>query len=280
MALPIIRNWQTYFDNPHEGLGSSYERIVLNKLLLSIKQRYNIKNVLEAPVFGFTGLTGLNSLALYKAGCGLTLLDHDEVRLQKIRTLMDDLSADVNIRNTSSYKQLDFPDASFDLSWNFSALWFVEDLDSFLNELVRVTTKAILICVPNQTGLGYKWQKANSEVPPGLVFHEEYIDPELITGKLRKLKWKLMNWNYIDCPPWPDIGMSKEKFLGRYLKNLKLKSESGTEKKQISIIDYYKGQDPGFPDRMLKFDFLERYAPVIFKKYWCHHKWMLFEPGL
>lgn len=279
MALPIINNWQTYFENPHEGLGSSYERVILNKLLLSIRKSYNVRNVLEAPVFGFTGLTGLNSLALYKAGCELTLLDHDKLRVQNISVLMHDLSADVNVRHTVLYNHLDLPDAAFDLCWNFSALWFVNDLEAFLGELVRVAVKAILICVPNQTGLGYKWQKANSEVPQGLVFHEEYIEPELIVSKLRKLKWMLVNWDYIDCPPWPDIGMSKEKFLGRYLKKLKIITEPDTEPKHVSIVDYYKGKDPSFPDRMLKFDFLEKYAPRGFKKYWCHHRWMLFEPG-
>ncbi len=279
MALPIIKNWQSYFEHPNEGLGSSYERIVLNKLLLSLKQRYNIKSVLEAPVFGFTGVTGINSLALYRSGCDLTLIDHDLSREQMIRSLLDDMSCEVSIRHTSSYLHLDFPDACFDLSWNFSALWFVEDLDVFLREIVRLTSKVILICVPNQTGLGYKWQKANSEVPSDIVFHAEYINPELITAILKKHNWKLVNWNYIDCPPWPDIGMSKEKFLGNYFQKLKIESKQPREHKQISIIDYYKGKDPDFADRMLKYDFLERYAPDIFKKYWCHHRWMLFEPA-
>jgi hypothetical protein len=39
MAIPIINNWQKYYPVAHEGLGSSYERIVLNRLLFSLKQR-------------------------------------------------------------------------------------------------------------------------------------------------------------------------------------------------------------------------------------------------
>ena len=33
MAVPIINDWVKYYTNPDEGLGSSYERIVLNQLL-------------------------------------------------------------------------------------------------------------------------------------------------------------------------------------------------------------------------------------------------------
>ena len=65
MAIAILDRWRFYFDvNRAEGLGSSYERVVLNRKLDDIRQQYHISTVLEAPAFGFTGLSGINSMDL------------------------------------------------------------------------------------------------------------------------------------------------------------------------------------------------------------------------
>ncbi|MFO7660474.1 MAG: class I SAM-dependent methyltransferase [Candidatus Cloacimonadaceae bacterium] len=279
MALPILHNWANYFTDYHEGLGSSYERIILNQLLLNLKRRYKFDTVLEAPTFGFTGITGLNSIVLSRSGCNVTLLDHDSERVDKIQQIHRELNAEIDVQVISSYHPLPYADKSFDFSWNFSALWFVEDLSAFLSELCRVTSKAILLCVPNRDGLGYKWQKAHSDIPSGLVFNENNIDPILLKAELKKLNWILIREDYIDCPPWPDIGMNKEKFLGSYLSKIRIKSTKERPRKQVSIMDFYSGKDSGFAQRMLKFSLLENYAPTSFKKQWAHHFWMLFEPS-
>lgn len=279
MALPILHNWDTYFDDHHEGLGSSYERVILNKLLLNLKRRHKFSSVLEAPCFGFTGITGLNSMVLSRSGCQVTLLDHEPLRVERMSRIHHELNAEIEVQSVSSYHPLPFADNAFDFSWNFSALWFVDDLAAFLAELDRVTGKAILLCVPNRDGLGYKWQKAHFDIPAGLIFNEQNIDPGLLKAELKKLNWMLIREDYIDCPPWPDIGMSKEKFLGNYFSKIKLKPLRQKPARQISIMDFYSGRDSGFAERMLKLSVLENYAPVCFKKMWSHHFWMLFEPS-
>jgi len=278
MALPILHNWKTYFANHHEGLGSSYERTILNILLQDLKKEYNLNAVLEVPVFGFTGITGINSMALYLSGCKVTQVDHDKERIKYIQNILMELKADINIEAVETYNILPFQDKSFDMSWNFSALWFVEDLTRFLSELSRITSKIILLCVPNQSGLGYKWQKAHSDIPKGIVFNEINIDPVFIKAVMMKLNWRLVNEAYIDCPLWPDIGMSKEKFFGRILPFLAQTNSQAEPVKQINILDYYRGLDTGFADRMQKYAFLENHAPDVIKKYWSHHRWLLFEP--
>jgi len=276
MALPILQNWKTYFINPDEGLGSSYERIILNRLLIAIVEKYGIKSVLEVPVFGFTGITGLNSVELMRKGCRVTLAEHDSERAGMIKQVHDDMGLDSEVISVQSYESLPFENHSFDLSWNFSAMWFVSDVHLFLKELLRVTGKVIMICVPNQSGLGYKWQEANSYIPEGISFHPDFINPATIIDIMAKQDWELVQEDYIDCPPWPDIGMSKEKFIGKLLgtdKNNKLKA---TKKSPVSIVNYYCGKDDDFPVRMLRYSYLENYAPKMFKKFWSHHRWMLF----
>ncbi len=277
MALPILATWRAYFNDGHEGLGSSYERIILNDLLLLIMKNYHIGSVVEAPIFGFTGITGLNSIALYQYGCKVTLVDNDTERAELVSNILKEMKTEINTQYVSDYAILPFTDESFDMSWNFSALWFVDDLEVYLTELCRITKKVVLICVPNQTGLGYKWQKANTDIPHDIVFNESNIDPARIKGIMHSLNWKYISGDYIDCPLWPDIGMSKEKFLGKYLSSLKLSKKEFKNKKSVSIVDFYKGTDPSFPARMRKYSFLERHAPMLFKKFWSHHIWLLFE---
>lgn len=279
MALPIINNWKKYYNDFHEGLGSSYERIIINNLLDEIHKDYEIKTVLEAPIFGFTGVTGLNSVHLTKKGCDITLVDNDVERTELVKKLLSDMIVSCDIIHTDSFNDLPLTDKSIDFSWNFSSLWFVENLERYIQELIRITNKAILICVPNQSGLGYKWQKANSEVPKEIIFNEDYINPEIFVALLKENEWKLVKHGYFDCPLWPDIGMSKESFLHSIISRKNKKDAQFINvKNPISIIDYYKGKDDGFPARMMKYSFFEKYAPLSFKRVWSHHRWFLFVP--
>lgn len=275
MAIPIIKNWKKYFHNPDEGLGSSYERIILNIKLEQICKNFNITSVLEAPAFGFTGLSGINSLQLAKKGCKITLIDHDSLRLEKINKLWLKLNFELNSRYLSEYNNLPFKDNEFDMSWNFSALWFVENLEIFLTQLTKVTNKVIFICVPNTTGIGYLTQKYFGKKELEEDINEEYIKPKYFTKILNNLGWILLRDDFIDCPPWPDIGMPKEKFLNKF--GIKMNSNNNSE--PLSIIDYYNDQKPDFADNMLKYYWFEQNVPNIIKKFWAHHHYYIFVPN-
>lgn len=276
MAIPIIKDWEKYFANPHEGLGSSYERIILNDLVFRIADTYGIHSALETPAFGFTGISGINLVGLAKRGIKVNLEDHDENRLEQINAVWQSLGLQLRSKLNTSYQYLDYPDKSIDLGFNFSAIWFVQDLPLFLAELSRVCSKCILICVPNRSGLGYKMQI--KEYSPQLYpyLHLSYIDPFSIQYLLCLQGWKLIETDYIDCPPWPDIGMPKELWLAK-LKG-KTTSISETRAKPISILPYYCEEDPGFAKKMHSLSFVERLAPNWFKRFWAHHRYMLFIP--
>ncbi len=275
MAIPILHNWKQYYDNPHEGLGSSYERIILNNKLLELHKRFGFNTVLEAPSFGFTGLSGINSVALAIQGCNVTLCDHDLERIELIRKTWTDLALDVEIKMLENYSKLPFENNQFDMSWNFSALWFTGSLFDFLYELTRITRKVIFICVPNRSGIGYLSQKYQGKEELKKYLNESHILPGNIRCNMRKLGWKLIDHNYIDCPPWPDIGMLKEDFLGKIGIHLPQKE---SVVKEMTILNYYKGIDPSFEDKMLSYAFLEKYAPAMWKKIWAHHRYFLFVP--
>jgi len=275
MAIPILKTWKNYFSNRDEGLGSSYERIILNNKIIEICAKFGVKSVLEAPSFGFTGLSGINSLQLAKNDYKITLFDHNQERIELIKSVWKETDCSLKIEFSNNYNSFPFTDNSFDFSWNFSALWFVNNLQIFLSELTRTTEKAILICVPNRAGIGYLSQKVLGKSDLKKLLKEENILPKNIQNEMQKLNWKLAETNYIDAPWWPDIGMPKEKFAKIFKLDWFFKKK---KKEPISIMDYYKNLDPKFPEKMMKHYWFEKFAPKIIKRFWAHHRYFLFVP--
>ncbi len=273
MAIPILRTWAKYFENSDEGMGSSYERIILNKKIERIIKSFRIKSILEAPAFGFTGVTGINSMQFAKNGIETTILDNESFRTEKIKQVWEKVGISANIQTVKNFEKLSFEDNHFDFSWNFSALWFVQDLHKFLSELSRVTKKVIFLAVPNRLGIGYITQKylGKDDMKKHLI--EENIIPNNFIKLMKELNWSLLDSDFIDCPPWPDIGMPKEKFLKIFKMDWLIKEE---EPQPISILDWYQDLDLDFEEKMLKLDFLEKNAPWIFKRFWAHHRYFLF----
>ena len=275
MAIPILKNWKRYFANNDEGLGSSYERVILNNKLDQICKHFNILTILEAPSFGFTGLSGINSVNLAKDGKQLTLLDNDESRITLIKKVWNDLDLPLKIEYSKQFQTLPFAENSFDLSWNFSALWFVDNLSEFLKELSRVTSKAILLSVPNRSGMGYISQKILGFKELKKYLKEDNILPKNIKREMKKNGWMLIDSNFIDCPPWPDIGMPKEKFLKIFGLAWLIKKK---EHIPITIMDHYSRKDADFANKMMAHYWFEKKAPKLLKTFWAHHKYFLFIP--
>ncbi len=277
MAIPILKMWKRYFDSdPDEGLGSSYERVVLNRKLKMFVQRFQVQSVLEVPSFGFTGISGINSMELARNGCWVTLVDHDRERLQRIQQVWQQVELPLQAVYVRRYERLPFAAHSFDFSWNFASLWFVAHLSGFLTELTRVTRKAIAIFVPNRLGLGFLMQKTMGRADLRKHFYEKNIRPGIIKQTMHRLGWRLKEADFIDCPPWPDIGMSKGEFLQRLKLGGLLKQRNHTPAQPLTILNYYQGADPDFPHAMMRYYWFEKYSPWLVKRFWAHHRYFLF----
>jgi hypothetical protein len=281
VAIPIINTWQNYYPEANEGLGSSYERIILNRLLTSLATSGGYQTALEAPCFGFTGISGINLVPLAQMGCQVLLEDHNTQRATLVRKTWQELNLPLQIRLNPGYRKLDYPDKSVDFGFNFSALWFVQDLPAFCVELCRVIKKEILICVPNRDGIGFKGQLKGYSPESYPDLHPQHIDPKSIIWLMRKQGWNLVKQGFIDCPPWPDIGMNKEDFVAQKL-GIDVRKEAAKPARKVtgslSILPYYKGEDPKFANKMLRLYPFELFAPRLFKRYWAHHHYLLFRP--
>lgn len=276
--LSIVDSWQKYFVNMDEGLGSTYERFILHRFFREIKETFGIQSVLEAPSFGMTGVSGINSLWWAKEGTRPVVLDNDKQRIEKSKTVWNSIPLPVDMKYVEDFHHLPFGNKAYDMSWNFASLWFVANLESFLTELDRVTQKVIFICVPNRLGIGYGLRSLfNRRLPPD--FYKQNIPAKRITELLKNRFWKVWKAGYFDIPPWPDIAMKKEDMLAKAgLGFLLKKNETAGVEQRISIVDYFNGTRPDLEKHILKYDFMEK-APFPVKQLWAHHRYFIFVKG-
>lgn len=275
--IPIISNWRQYFENHHEGFGTTYERFILHRYFEKIKKKYTIQNVLEVPSFGMTGVSGINSIWWGYEGVHVTIIDNDKERIDLIKKVWQEVSLEATfVYHPNGYMYLPFEDYSFDMGWNFASLWFVSNLEIFLKELTRVTKKVIFICVPNRSNLLHFFRlifQNNSDISP----HTNNVNPEKIKKIMLNLKWEVDEKGYLDIPPWPDIAMNKEDLLQKIgLKSLanRLKNR---KRNYVCILDYFSGKKKDMDKVILRYAFLE-HSPRIFKRFWAHHQYLIFTP--
>ncbi|HHE37262.1 MAG TPA: hypothetical protein ENL20_01655 [Candidatus Cloacimonetes bacterium] len=104
---------------------------------------------------------------------------------------------------------------------------------------------------------------------------EKNIIPKNFKNLMKDLGWMLIEKKFIDCPPWPDIGMPKDKFLKILKLDWLIKNKTN---EPVSIMDFYLGKDKNFEEQMLSYSWFERSAPDFIKFFWAHHRYFLFIP--
>lgn len=270
-------NWLKYMTDYNEGLGLVYERFVLNDFLLHIKGRYGFHTVLEAPLYGMAGVSGINSVHLARVKCPVTLADDDPARLDGVRRIWGELGLPVQADLVADWARLPYADNSFDLAWNWAALWHLADPAALLRELVRVSNCLIFVATPNPVQVGYQMRK--HIVEPGFVkeIDERWTDIGLLRRQLEAQDVEILEQGVLDTPPWPDTVMPARELLGRLgIRSAKLQGKFSGEGWRWSTMDYYLGRDPDLYERVMKYAWLERWRlPWRIKQVWSHHRWVL-----
>ena len=278
--LPILDNWETYFENPYEGMGTVYERFILHKLFLVIEELATIESVLEVPGFGMTGISGINSLWWGRKNKNICVADWNLKRLKYISKTWDSLNFPLQTLFWEQEQKLPLKPLSFDLVWNFASLWFIKDINSFAGQVKNIAGKAILICVPNYTGLGFLIRKKYAYKMDNIYLNN--IKPAVIKANFAGGGWKLYDEGIFDIPPWPDIAMKKEELLGKlklnFLLNIFKKENKKEENSSLDILKYFAGKADNLETQILKFSILEK-PKGIFQRFWGHHRYFIFTKG-
>ena len=274
--MHILNNWPQYFKERHEGLGTTYERFVLHHYFEKLRAYFGVGSVLEVPSFGMTGVSGINSMWWAGKGIPVSVVDHDEKRIESIRGVWEEMKLSVDcILSSKEYDILPFQDNAFDMGWNFASLSFASDLRLFLRELTRVSKRVIFICIPNRFNIFAVLRAKAAGSEAGI--QTENTNPHRIKAVMADLQWEERDHGTFDVPPWPDIAMNKEQLL-RKMGLIRLAAQM--EKREgngLCILDYFAGENSGMEEDISRYGFLED-LPEIIKRYWAHHQFFIFSP--
>jgi hypothetical protein len=277
--------WKRYLTDYNEGLGLVYERFVLNDFLLALRQEYGLESVLEAPIFGMAGVSGINSVALAQAGADVTLVDGHAERLAAVERIWSELALKARFVQHTGWGQLPFPDDAFDLTWNWAALWHLSDgsVDGqrrpadLLRELVRVSRRVVFVAMPNRVQVGYLLRKYVLERDFVNYVDEQWAAIGRVRHVLEDAGLRIVRQGVLDVPPWPDTVMPASEVLERLgIRSKKLEGQFSGDSWQWSTMAYYLGQQPELYDRVMRYAWLDK-APIPWrlKAVWAHHRYVV-----
>ena len=281
--------WKRYLTDYNEGLGLVYERFVLNDFLLDLRREHGIESVLEAPLFGMAGVSGINSVVLAQAGADVTLVDDQAERLAGVERIWGELALPARFVHHANWGQLPFPDDAFDLAWNWAALWYLSDGSpegcqrpaALLRELVRTSCRVVFVAMPNRVQVGYLLRKYALERDFVNHLDEQWADIGRVRRVLEESGVRIVRQGVLDVPPWPDTVMPASEVLKRLgIKSKKLEGQFSGDSWQWSTMAYYLGQQPDLYERVMRYAWLDR-APIPWriKAVWAHHRYVVGVKG-
>ncbi len=275
--MTILDTWEHYLTNYDEGLGLVYERFVLNDFLRDLRVRYGIARVLEAPLFGMAGVSGINSVALAQDGCDVTLVDDHPKRLAGVKRIWAELGLPVRLVFTRDWATLPFPDRSFDLTWEWAGLWFLPDPEGLLRELARVSRKVVFVAMPNRWQVGYWLRKHLLDKEFFRHVDERWVDMGRIRRVLEGAGVRIVEQGVLDVPPWPDTVMPAREVLQRLgIRSRRLEQRFHGEEWRWSTMAYYLGEEPDLYERVMRYAWLDRARfPWQIKAVWAHHRYLV-----
>ena len=273
MPKTAQNSWRRYMTDYNEGLGLVYERIVLNDFLERLLDKHKLRSILEAPIFGMAGVSGINSVRLAQLGSDVTLVDLEPDRLEGVRRIWSELMLSARFVQVSDLAKLPFENQTFDLAWNWAALWHLPQPEALIRELVRVSRNLIFVAMPNRAQLGYILRKYLLERDFVTFVDERWADSRRIKRVLLSAGVKIIDEGVLDVPPWPDTVMP----AAQVLQKLGIRSQQFSGPRwNWSTMDYYLGRRPELRAQMEHYAFLE-HAPLPWqlKSIWAHHRYVL-----
>lgn len=272
--------WRKYLTDYNEGLGLVYERFVLNDFLDNLRRRYQIQSVLEAPLYGMAGVSGINDVIFARNDATVTMVDDNQERIDGVRRIwQEDLHLDAGLVHIprTGWNALPFADRSFDLTWQWAGLWYIPNPAGLLRELARTSRKLVFVAMPNNIQVGY-WMRKLVIDREFFVNHDEgWTDITRIRHILEDADVTIIDEGVLDVPPWPDTVMPASEVLKRLgIRSKALDEQFTGEGWRWSTMAHYLGQEPELYDRVMKYAWLDKAAlPWQMKAVWAHHRWLL-----
>lgn len=272
--------WQRYLTDYNEGLGLVYERFVLNDFLAALAQRHAIRSVLEAPLYGMAGVSGINNVVFARQGIPVTAVDDTPERIHGVRRIWaEDLQLPIDLVriDPNQWGTLPFPDRHFDLTWQWAGLWYINNPAGLLRELVRTSNNLVFVAMPNNLQVGYWLRKLVIDRDFFRSHDESWTNIGRIRAILEAAGVEIIDQGVLDVPPWPDTVMPANEVLKRLgIHSRQLDAQFTGEGWKWSTMAYYLGQEPDLYERVIRYAWLD-HAPLPWqvKAIWAHHRYLL-----
>jgi hypothetical protein len=256
-----------------EGIGTVYERQVIDAYFRQILARYEIASVLESPADGVTGMPGINSLEFARNGCDVCLTNP----VQKMLDQAELIWQKNNLSNKVSFlccdvDELPIEDDSFDLVWNYCMFERFLDPETLLTEMRRVARKYVMVLTQNVYNAGTLIHMLYHKLH-GLHWDHGYthlMKLKSITASMERSGINIIETGTVDIPPWMDTwdmpmrGQLK-KWLGLFGKKWEWKIDGESTNHSVN-------SNRGVMARLQK---MEDSLPRWFKSFQTHHLYIL-----
>lgn len=272
--------WRKYLTDYNEGLGLVYERFVLNNFLNDLRKKHQIHSVLEAPLYGMAGVSGINDVIFAQNGVDVTMVDDNAERIAGVRRIWREdlhMPAETVLIRPDSWGKLPFADKSFDFTWEWAGLWYIADPEGLLQELVRTSRNLVFVAMPNNIQVGYWMRKLLIDREFFANHDERWTEIGRIRRILEGAGVEIIDQGVLDVPPWPDTVMPANEVLKRLgVRSKQLESQFTGEGWRWDTMAYYMGKEPDLYERVIKYAWLD-HAPLPWqiKSVWAHHRWLL-----
>jgi SAM-dependent methyltransferase len=190
-----------------EGIGTVYERILIDEYLRRLQTKLEIKSVLESPADGVTGVPGVMSLEFARNGAAVALTNPVQSMLDGAREVWK--KGEFIDRVTLVNCEVDatpLPDNSFDLVWNYCMFERFADPGALVSEMKRVSRRYVMIMTQNFYNFGTPFHKVYHAIS-GMEWDHGYgsqMTMRAIRRAVLDQGLKIEEEGEIDIPPWVD----------------------------------------------------------------------------
>ncbi|MDY6833460.1 MAG: class I SAM-dependent methyltransferase [Chloroflexota bacterium] len=260
-----------------EGIGTVYERGVIDDYFQEIHDRYGIQTVLETPADGVTGMPGVNSIFFAYKGFEVCLTNPSQTMLDKAREVWEQKGIiDLGRFVKCEVDELPFEDNQFDMVWNYCIFERFRNPDPLISEMKRVSRKYVMIMTQNCFNFGTPFHIAYHRLRRS-EFDHGYLNlmrMKNIRTVLTRNGLKEIERGALDIPPWMDtwdmpIRGDLKRILSMVGKNWEWKQQDSSETQCNENNDQPK---------ILPFlTRIEGTLPVWFKIFQAHHLYILAE---
>lgn len=187
------------------GLGTTYERWALTRLLAALPARLGITTVLEGPGDGMAGIAGINSIPLARAGARVTVALNDEEQVALARRAWERYGGPGPVHfQIAPAHGLGAVAEPFDLVWNFGVMPYLPDPSATLRQMLAVTGRFVLLFLPNPANYTFRLRlRRLEESADGGV--AAWMSRQRWESEFARQGLVVREVMTVDCPWWPDV---------------------------------------------------------------------------